>query len=151
MSLTFDVIGEPKPQGSSRAFLNRKTGQVILANSSSRSLNDWRREIAKAAADEMERCEGERYPRPMTVRVNVRFFLQRPKTQTKAQRAIRWVATKPDIDKLLRAALDAMTVARVYDDDSQVASIAVEKVYADEHFVGAEIVVRPLHYEDDAP
>ena len=48
----------------------------------------------------------------------------------------------PDIDKLERAVLDAMTIAGVWGDDSQVVSGTRGKRYADECAPGVRITIR---------
>lgn len=41
-------------------------------------------------------------------------------------------SVRPDLDKLCRAVLDALTDAGIWHDDSQVCSLSAIKVYADE-------------------
>ena len=61
------------------------------------------------------------------VRVHVSFYLPKPKSAPK--RTIPHVK-KPDIDKLMRAILDALKGV-VWTDDSQVTSISATKDYAE--------------------
>jgi Holliday junction resolvase RusA-like endonuclease len=51
-------------------------------------------------------------------------------------------ATMPDIDKLMRAILDGLTDARVWDDDGQVVWVQATKVWSDERFsAGAYLTI----------
>ena len=74
--------------------------------------------------------------------LTVRFYLPRPKSLPKR---VTEHTKKPDLDKLLRAVLDACTTGGVWRDDSQVATIHARKVYAgDADLVGCDIVVHTL-------
>ncbi len=55
------------------------------------------------------------------------FSLKRPKSHPKHRRT--WPTTRPDLDKLVRAVLDACT-ANVFLDDSQVVRLECGKVWA---------------------
>lgn len=113
------VPGIPVPQGSMRAFA---IGEKTVVTSSAKGLSGWRGRMYEVLSRE---CAGmETGP----VRVALRFQLQRPKSISEKKR--RYPQVAPDIDKLARAALDAMTGV-VYADDAQVCSLAVAKVYAD--------------------
>jgi len=74
------------------------------------------------------------------VRLQVSFFLPRPK-KLKAEEAgnIHHIK-KPDTDNLLKAVMDAMTDVGVWNDDSQVYRSEAGKYYAREK-TGAQIIV----------
>jgi Holliday junction resolvase RusA-like endonuclease len=57
--------------------------------------------------------------------VIVGFYFAKPKSTKKS---VTSKTTKPDVDKLLRAALDGMT-GIIYEDDSQVTDAKVGKFY----------------------
>ena len=123
--VTFHVPGPAAPQGSKRAFRTR-SGRIALVESSAK-VKPYR---AVAAL-----CATEAWRQPPTqgvVALEVAFRFVRPKSHTKADGSLRAGAPlapgKPDIDKLLRALLDAMTGV-VYVDDSQVACIWATKEY----------------------
>lgn len=106
--ITFQVPGDPVPQGSVRAFNNR------IVHVKPRQLNAWRQKIEDA-------YPGSMFEGPIAIRAV--FSLARPKTVTRPHPSV-----KPDIDKLTRALLDALT-GQAYVDDSQVIWIDVRKVY----------------------
>ena len=64
-------------------------------------------------------------------------------SQTRAERLRRFVTKSPDLDKLERAVLDALT-AVVWVDDSQVAEVDKRKVYADDMPPGVNVTVAVL-------
>lgn len=118
---TFTVIGTPKPQGSKRAYLNRKTGQPILTESAGAPLRDWRTDVQQAAIT----AQGDRPPLEGPVSVWLAFTLQRPKSHPKTRQT--WPTTRPDIDKLCRAVLDALTHICFHDDSQIIELTATER------------------------
>jgi crossover junction endodeoxyribonuclease RusA len=118
--ITFTVIGHAQPQGSTKAFMP-KGARYPVVTSDNPNLKGWRHLVA----DEAQRhasggplCGG--------VHVTLDFALQRPKSLPK--RASQHLK-KPDIDKLARAVLDALT-GILYHDDSEVVRLDVTKRYA---------------------
>lgn len=129
MSVTFYVHGKPEPQGSARAFM--AAGRPVIT-SANRNLKDWRTIVQLAAQQHAHMHDG-------PVEVVLRFYLPRPASLPK--KVTRHVK-RPDVDKLARAALDALTGV-FFKDDSQVVCLVADKSYADP-FVGVEITVRSL-------
>ena len=87
--------------------------------------------------------------RPLNGPVAVRceFVFTRPKSHTRAERAVPSKTTKPDGDKLLRCTLDALT-GIAYVDDAQVADMrAVKRWAAEGEQGGAWITVEPIGAE----
>lgn len=121
--IRFEVIGNPVTQGSARAITHRASGKAVLIQSNRTALHAWRTDIHNAA--EAAR-DGQFAPKGTPVWVAASFRLSRPKSAPK--RVIR-PTTKPDVDKLIRAALDGMTGV-LFADDSQVVSLMVSKCYA---------------------
>jgi len=70
------------------------------------------------------------------VEINVIFHMQRPKTVTRKE-----PFKRPDIDKLARAVLDALTGV-AYEDDEQVVKLVASKEYTDNPGVTIKIVDR---------
>lgn len=121
--ITFDVLGKPQHQGSMRAFTPKGWKRPVLTSDNAK-LKPWRQEVAAnayaammAQAPRSEGCiEG-------PVRVEAHFYFTRPKSGKKGELH---KITRPDLDKLARALLDAMT-GTVFTDDSQVSQLWVSK------------------------
>jgi crossover junction endodeoxyribonuclease RusA len=118
--ITFTVIGHAQPQGSTRAF-NVPGKRDPVVTSDNPNLKQWRSLVAYAA--QQQAAGGPMYG---GVHVTLDFALQRPKSLPK--RACQHLK-KPDIDKLARAVLDALT-GILYHDDSEVVRLEVTKRYA---------------------
>lgn len=130
---SFFVSGVPRPKGSTRSFRHNRTGKIITWADNAERLRPWQRAIAVAA-----RAAGLK-PASGSVDLVVRFYLPRPKRHYGA-RGLRPSAPdahtqKPDLDKLLRAVLDALTGV-AYRDDGQVLLIEAMKLWADEEAEG---------------
>jgi Holliday junction resolvase RusA-like endonuclease len=120
---TFQVYGEPAPQGSKKALPNPRDPQrPFVVDDNKPQLKSWRAETVAAA---QELWEGPPMDGPL--RLEVRFTFARPAS---AKRWWRLKRTKPDIDKLCRAMMDALTSARVITDDARVADLRALKVLA---------------------
>jgi crossover junction endodeoxyribonuclease RusA len=130
------VEGTPVPQGSFRHIGN---GRIIAANP---KLNTWRQTIADQVAEKtaVRLIDG-------FCRVDLVFTLPRPKSVPKSRRAR--PTTKPDLDKLVRAALDAISLPKyvqLLTDDSIVTDLHAAKRYADHTPPGVRIFIT---YEDN--
>ena len=156
--ITFTVRGLPAPQGSKRAFRNKHSGRIQQVESSKR-VAPWRSDVRDAALAAMGYVhDGDPIGDPLTgpVAIRLEFRMPRPKGHygsgrnaavLKASAPTR-PAGKPDVDKLARAILDAIT-AIVIADDSQVVDLHASKVYANEHrAVGVHVVVTDLDVID---
>lgn len=117
------VSGIPQPQGSKRLFGGR------LVEGNDRTLRPWRATIAGEARYAFA---GE--PTTDAVFVTLGFMFARPKSHYGSGRnaheikrsAPAYKATRPDLDKLVRAVLDALT-GIVFVEDSQVAGLSAWK------------------------
>lgn len=111
------VLGEPIPQGSMRAVAR---GRIVSDNN---RLRPWRDSVAWHVRDAM----GDRPPLGGPLEVRATFVLPRPKSAPRR----RWAPDrKPDLDKLLRALLDAATAGGAWVDDAQVVAVTARKEYA---------------------
>ena len=137
----FKVMGEPIPQGSMRAFIS-KSGRPIITNSN-RNLKEWRQRIATEA----QARRPPHWDMDNAMLINVDFFMPRPKSLSKK---VTEDVKRPDIDKLIRAVLDALT-GIFYSDDSQVVHLFASKKYV-ERFgtpgVTIRIVPNPVRGDD---
>ena len=109
------ISGLPIAQGSKKAF--QKNGRIVLVESAT-GLKPWREKVA-AEASRLD------FPLAETEAISLELMFMMPQPK-KPQR--RYPTTKPDIDKLSRAILDALTGV-LYKDDSQVTFLNVQKVY----------------------
>jgi len=107
----FTVRGTPQPQGSAKAFIPSGWGRAVITTDNKR-LKPWRQDVSSMATIAMQQAG-----LTMTeaaVSVSVVFTFLRPKSVKRPHKI-----TKPDIDKLLRGALDGMS-GIVFRDDAQV-------------------------------
>lgn len=116
--VTFTVFGPPATKGSTVSFLG-SNGKVIT-KADCRTLKAWSEAVGWAAREA-------RVPlivKPKAVLVSVRFEFVCPPSVTDRYHP----TVKPDVDKLLRATLDALTGIG-FSDDAQVIEIRALKVY----------------------
>lgn len=131
-AVRFTAFGIPQPQGSSRMVpisppcrvCQRREQRITSDNP---KVPAWRKAIRKALdAEDVRAMAG-------PVRVSLAFKLRRPKGHTGARGLLPSAplhpVVKPDIDKLARAVLDALT-GPAFTDDSQVVELIVLKHYA---------------------
>ncbi len=127
------IEGQPRPQGSKKAFARGKTIVLVEAN---KELPAWREHMTRML--QLKQLEE---PTPFTTAVNVAltFWLPRPKSVKR-----QYATGTYDIDKLTRAVLDSITKAGVWRDDSDVVDLTVRKTYADLHEPGVLISITPF-------
>lgn len=138
--MSFFVPGQPRPQGSKRWLPNG-----AMKEAGEKNLRPWRSAVTYEAQAEMRKVGLSKIEGPVFVIVD--FHFSRPKSHFGTGRnagvlktaAPFFYRSQPDIDKLERAVLDAMTDAGVWSDDAQVATLHATKVYAD--LPGARIEV----------
>jgi len=112
------VPGTPIPQGSLRGFV---VNQRAVLTQSNPKLNPWRADVHTA----IRGIIGDTIAVPTgPVTVNLTFLLPRRKAEPK--RATPPHTRKPDLDRLIRACLDAMTGV-VFTDDAQVTHLRCMK------------------------
>jgi crossover junction endodeoxyribonuclease RusA len=148
--LAFTVVGTPAPQGSKRGFYNKSLNRVQLVESSAK-VKPWRQDVKAAALNAIANQPGAWATLDGPLTVTICFYLTRPRSHYGTGRnaqllkpsAPTFPATKPDLDKLIRATLDAIGEAAVWVDDSRVVALEVTKVYADANSpAGADIAIR---------
>lgn len=125
------VQGVPRPQGSKAVGVSSKSGRAHIYDVNSAALRTWREQVAKEVAEHRPT----RVKRPGAVAVKLLFYMPR-----KGPRAL--PTHHPDLDKLVRAVLDALTGV-AFEDDSQVISLQAEEVFTmgDPYLTGARIRV----------
>ena len=122
VALAFTAYGVPAPQGSTKAFMRPGMKHPVITADCKRT-KPWRQASTIAWREEL----AGRAPIEGSVDVELVFYLPRPKT---APRRVLHPAKKPDLDKLQRAALDALTSAGAWRDDSQVVDVVARKRFA---------------------
>jgi Holliday junction resolvase RusA-like endonuclease len=120
------VSGVPKAQPRPRMAAN---GHVF----NPKSADAWKNEVFASFVS----CRRPTITEPVCLRVS--FFMPRPKgMKANEDRKIPHVK-KPDVDNLLKAVMDAMTTAKVWNDDALVYATEAGKWYAAK--TGAQIIV----------
>jgi crossover junction endodeoxyribonuclease RusA len=136
--IRFVVPGIPVQQGS-----KRHVGNGIMVEAAA-NLKPWREAIIYAAREHSKEL---RYPTG-PVNACLYFYFPRPKSHFGTGRnahvlkdgATEYKATKPDLDKLVRAVLDAITQSGVvWRDDSQVAGLTALKRYGGTGFLDVRV------------
>jgi Holliday junction resolvase RusA-like endonuclease len=129
----FVVEGKPITQGSMVAVYNRKTGRASVRHTQSLPLMKWRSAIQKAA------IEAGALPHTTAIACTMVFGMPRPKSHyarsgelhPQFQNAI---PSHADLDKLVRAVLDALTGV-CYVDDRQVVDLHAIRLYGTQSMV----------------
>ena len=117
--VTWFTEGTPRPQGSKTLTRGRLVEQ-------SKYVHAWRSKIKLEA---IHACRSE--PSASQMNVRLKFYFKCPKShyttngQLSSTRS-EWHTQKPDIDKLIRAVLDALTGV-LWVDDSQVVGVVATK------------------------
>jgi|SRR5262245_1000620 len=127
-AVTFTVVGDPAPKGSTRAFVPfswareavraGRAPRAVITRANPRA-KDWEHRIATEAAQALP---GWLFVGPVIV--SVTFRMLRPPSVRRGHHTV-----KPDIDKLSRCVLDALSGV-LFADDAQVIELHVRKVYA---------------------
>ena len=134
--IEFRVFGVPAPQGSKTRMPN---GAMLEAGSQTgrEKHRAWRTAVAETAHQHRPPLP---YDSPLLVRLELR--MPRPK----ARKAALYCDRKPDVDKIARTCLDALTDAGILIDDSRVVELTVIKMYANpvDPWTGADIKIMPL-------
>lgn len=169
MQLKFTAYTTPQPQGSVKAFVLpnkdgiREAARRILESSLSLSsiqaiiekyvgrgrailtsdndkLKPYRAAVSKAAKDALWDSNIDCNPmagRHVPVALVIDFYMERPESCPKRRLL---PAVRPDLDKLLRSTLDALTEI-VYEDDGQVVDVSARKYYGDPERVEVSVTV----------
>lgn len=133
------VYGVAQPQGNKTAFV--RGGKAVLTEGrrpeSRAAFASWRQAVATAARDWQEANQAALLDEPLAV--SIAFWLPRPPSIPKKRQ---WPDRKPDLDKLVRSVLDAVTGVRI-SDDSRVVALAASKHYVHDFPPHAIIAISP--------
>jgi Holliday junction resolvase RusA-like endonuclease len=120
--LTIRVLGVPAPQGSHTRMPN---GAMLNGSSKTGRAKHkaWRTAVTETARETW----GDQPPLDGPLYLSVTFRFPMPKSRPAATRraGIGWHTTRPDLDKVLRTTLDALTDAGTITDDARVCSIVI--------------------------
>lgn len=144
--MQFFVAGDPVAKGSAKAFFNRKTGQAMVVQTNADKQKPWASMIGYTAQQRGMRPS----MRPIVVRLG--FFLRRPQSHFNSsgalgRRALLYHAKRPDLDKLVRTVLDALT-GIAWIDDSQVCQIDATKQYGEQP--GVAVIIEETSINGDS-
>lgn len=127
--LTFTVTGIPKGQPRPKAA-RRGTFTTVYDPGTA---DEWKL-LIRDAANNAWKCLGRQvFFQPVAVVLS--FSMPRPKGHFRSNGELksnspRFCSSKPDADNLAKAVLDALTNLGIWQDDSQVVLLSVEKLYA---------------------
>ena len=134
-AVTFTVPGKPAPQGS-KSFKGFRNGRGVMVESS-KEVGPWRERVALAAHNAM----GGRNLFDGAVHAHLEFTMPRPKSAPK--RSTPPAAKRPDIDKLARACLDAISGVIICDDSQIIELRASKRIAKIGETPGVAITVEP--------
>lgn len=147
-ALSVWVPGRPAPQGS-KTYLGRRGGRGVLVESS-KAVKPWRADVRQAFLGEpVQDQHGDWFDAPArrfegALVVMIVFVMPRPAATPKTK-ATPPAVKRPDLDKLVRAVLDAIGSALVWADDSQVVTVHAHKRLAElGEPTGAMIHIQPV-------
>ena len=135
-AVTLTVPGRTAPQGS-KSFKGFRNGRGVMVESS-KEVGPWRERVALAAHNAM----GGRNLLDGAVNAYLEFTMPRPKSAPK--RSTPPAAKRPDIDKLARACLDAISGVIICDDSQIVELRATKRIAELGETPGVAITVEPL-------
>lgn len=129
-----DVAVEPVPQGSVDVY----NGRVVQP----KKVKDYRRVVASA----IRALGAEQFTGPC--RVELGFVMTRPQAHYGKGRNSHIIKEsspvshtyRPDLDKLVRCVLDAITDSGLWNDDAQVVHITASKSYGEEGHVSIRVL-----------
>ena len=130
MKIEFRVRGIPKAQPRVKAVSRGKFARVYTPWNA----DSWKSLIMWSAREEISRHGPSWRPLSGPLAFMATFTLPRPKAHYKANGTLKekvpdYVETKPDIDNLVKALMDALVDVQVMDDDRTVAVLSVSKRY----------------------
>jgi crossover junction endodeoxyribonuclease RusA len=134
-ALTFHVLGQPTPQGSSRHVGG---GRIVTTTP---QLDYWRSQVAASGRSALADAGLATITGPVGVGLVFRFgpLAATPQWQADLDRLPH--GARPDLDKLERAVLDGLTFGGVYNDDGQVDELVATKARYPVGWTGVTVTV----------
>jgi Holliday junction resolvase RusA-like endonuclease len=118
-SFSIWISGKATPQGSKKAFVINNRAVLVDASGGNK---EWRKKVTDSvkAHEQYIRYKG-------AVNVKLAFYMEKAKSNKTG-----FMMQKPDIDKLARSVLDALTDSEIIEDDSRVVHLTCSKTWAEE-------------------
>lgn len=142
--IEFFVEGIPKAQARPCAFYNKKTGRAGVYDKGNSA--EWKSKIVDACVKNEIKSFGS-----CCIHLEMVFHMPRPKSHFVSNNMAKGLkndstdlhTSRPDLDNLEKAVMDAMTDYGVWQDDSFVCSKRSVKIYADNE-VGMSVTIRVI-------
>ena len=144
--LSFVVYGDPASQAGMRSVpIKNKAGKIVSTRqvtTGGKNLKSWRQEVADAART----LAAEHGPYSGPIRLTVTFKFPMPSSRPSRLRLIGVApkATKPDLDKLVRAVGDSLTAGGLIGDDAKIVVTCSRKIELTGDWYGAAITLSPV-------
>lgn len=142
--VSFEIIGDPKAQGSKVAFL--AGGKARMKEAAGQPHATWRNQVAQVAA---EVAQHDDIPAPLDgpLTLEVEFRFRMPKSRPARIRALgeHPKTTAPDTSKLVRALEDGLQAAGLVTDDARFWNVNAWKVETVTGWTGARVTI--THHE----
>lgn len=137
--LSFEIIGDPKPQGSKTAF--RVGNHARVKESGGLDHATWRNQVAQVARD-LAQADDVDAPLDgaLTLHVTFRFSMSKSRPKRIRELGIHPKTTAPDLSKLVRALEDGLQAGGLITDDARFFLITASKVETT-GWTGAEVVI----------
>ena len=148
MTVKFNIIGLPAPQGSKTRMPN---GAMVEGSSTSgrARLRDWRSTVAAVAHQQRQLVEVP-FDGPVQVTVDFRFPVPKSRPASYRKHLLTgevqgWKPTKPDLDKLMRALGDGLVQGGLIARDELICSWSAHKIeVAEGDWTGAWVIIEAL-------
>lgn len=138
-AICLEVVGTPQPQGNKTGMV--RGGRVVMLEGrrpdAREAFKSWRDAVARAGRDWQATHSQALLDEP--VAIDITFRLPRPKSSPKRRL---YPDGRPDVDKLGRAVLDAIT-GIIITNDSRVVDLNTRKRFAMDGPPGATVIIWP--------
>lgn len=137
MTVSFEVLGVPAPQGSKTRMPNGAMldGGSKVARERHRAWRTAVAEIAQVVAHDEGMLDG-----ALSIHIEFRFPMPKSRTKADTYRGWRFKSTTPDIDKILRNTFDGLKDGGLIRDDALICQVAASKREVD-GWTGAVILL----------
>jgi Holliday junction resolvase RusA-like endonuclease len=122
------VMGKCVEQGSTKSFYIKKLNRVVTTHSN-KNTEKWREDIRHEAKIIQEQTDFYTSDQNTCYRIRLLFLIEKPKS---APKRLRRAMKRPDLDKYIRAVLDALKDVLITD-DARVIEIIAGKEFADDN------------------